>query len=141
MSPARFLLVLTLAGCLVGFVPFPVYKTLQPSAQITVLDEVNHPVPEAKVLLIANSNPYGREKTRETKVTNEHGMAAFEARHEWRMESFMMHGMEFFFWNWCVQKSGYTTYRSRMGSGGDFDPQPTIRLSPGASSECPAKSY
>jgi hypothetical protein len=115
-----------------------VYKEVQPASQITVLYESGEPIEGAKVVLLASSHPHPRELGRETKFTDQNGVAAFESRREWRSEAMIMHGVEYFFWNWCVQKAGFNTYLSRHGSSGNFDPQPTIRLSRGASSECPA---
>jgi hypothetical protein len=111
---------------------------LQPASRITVLDESDAPIEGAKVVLLTSSHPHPIERGRETKFTDQHGVAAFESRSEWRAEAMVMHGVEYFFWNWCVQKPGFKTYITRYGSGGNFDPQPTVRLSRGASSECPA---
>jgi hypothetical protein len=128
-----FLSTIWLTGC----VPYPVYKTIQPSSQMTVLNERGEPIEGAKVVLMAGANPYGFERSRETKTTNRQGIAAFEERSEWRTESLMMHGAEFFFWNWCVQKPGFKTYLTRFISDEKFDRQPTVQLSGGAPSECP----
>ena len=140
MNLVRWSSILLVGGSLTGCVPFPIYTTVQPAAQITVLDENNRPIEEAKVNLIASAHPHPVELGRDIKMTDAGGLAMFDSRHEWRQGSFMMHGMEFFFWNWCVQKPGFKTYRSNMGSAGQFEPQPTIRLSRGASSDCLEKS-
>jgi hypothetical protein len=135
---ARVFLILISAVLLVGCpLPYPVYKEVQPSAQIKVLDESGEPIEGAKVVLLASSNPHPVERGRETKFTDQHGVAHFESRREWRKEAMMMHGVEYFFWNWCVQKPDFKTYLSQHGSSGNFDPHPTVRLSRGASSECP----
>jgi hypothetical protein len=132
---ARVVLILISAVLLVGCpLPYPVYKEVQPAAQIKALDESGEPIEGAKAVLLAFSNPHAVERGRETEFTDQHGVARFESRREWRKEAMMMHGVEYFFWNWCVQKPGFKTYLS----SGNFDPQPTVRLSRGASSECPA---
>jgi hypothetical protein len=137
MTPIHASLILLLASGLVGCVPYPAYKTIQPESQMAVLDERNEPVEGAKVELIANFSPHGRQ-TRETKITDLHGVAAFEMRSEWQSESMMMHGVKYYFWNWCIQKPGFKTYLTGGTSGNKFDEHATIQLSRGASSECPA---
>jgi hypothetical protein len=136
MIPIHGSLILLLASSLAGCVPYPVYKTTQPASQMAVLDERNEPVEGAKVVLITSFNPHGRE-TREIKITDRDGVAAFETRNEWQSESMMMHGVTYYFWNWCVQKPGFKTYLTGGRSGNKFDEHATIQLSRGASSECP----
>ena len=124
---------LLLAGC------FPVYKTLQPSANATVVDELGKPIPEAKVVLIASSYPYGRERFRHQKNTWSNGEAEFPSIREWRIESLMIHGVEFFFWNWCVEKDGFITTYTSHRSDNDFDRNPQFVLKPGQSESCANK--
>lgn len=125
-------LVLPLAGC----VPYPVYKTLQPAAVITVLDEASQPLADARVVLIAAAYPYGFDRFRSEKRTSADGRAQFDSRHEWRMEVLAIHGSEVFFWNWCVEKTGYETYATQDGNADNFDNNPVIRLKPGESRSC-----
>ena len=107
-----------------------------------VKDASGQPVEGAKVILIASANPHPIERGREVKMTDANGLAEFDSRHEWRMETLMIHGVEFFFWNWCVEKHGFKTYRTYARSSGDeFDQHATIRLSRGASSDCPEKTF
>jgi hypothetical protein len=123
----------TLSGC----APYPIYKTLQPAAQITVLDHANQPLPMAQATLVSNAYPYGREKTRETKATRDDGSASFDAVREWRIETLMIHGAEVYFWNWCVRKEGYVTYLTGNGSSTIFKDKLVVRLEPGESTPCP----
>jgi hypothetical protein len=118
-----------------GCVPYPVYKTLQPASQITVLDERQRPVEGATVALITNFNPYGHE-TAQVKVTDRHGTVSFEQRDEWQQESLMMHGARFYFWNWCVQKPGFVTYETGGRSGNKFEAQASVQLAAGRSASC-----
>ncbi len=122
----------TLSGC----IPYPVYKTLQPDATITVLDEASQPVADARVVLIAAAYPYGFDRFRAEKRTAADGRAQFDARHEWRMEVLAIHGSEVFFWNWCVEKPGYGTYATHDGGADKFDNNLVIKLSPGESRSC-----
>lgn len=98
---------------------------------------MSHPVEGARVTLISNAYPYGWEKSREVMQTDDRGIAKFESRKEWRIEAIMLHGAEFYFWNWCVEKSGFVTYVSANHSAGEFSSEPTIVLTQGISTPCP----
>ena len=120
-----------------GCVPYPVYKTLQPAAKATIRDTQGMPVYGAAVTLVASAYPYGREKSRETKVTAESGVAEFSSRREWRTEVLAMHGWEEYFWNWCVQKEGFETFSTKHRSGSEFAVEPVVILQAGQSKPCP----
>jgi hypothetical protein len=63
---ARVFLILISAVLLVGCpLPYPVYKEVQPSAEIKVLDESGEPIEGAKAVLLAFSNPHAVERGRE----------------------------------------------------------------------------
>lgn len=124
---------ISLSGC----VPYPVYKTLQPTAQVTVLDKADQPLPESQVMLMSNAYPYGFEKSRETMETADDGIATFASVREWRAESLMIHGAEVFFWNWCIRKEGYVTYLTTSRSAQDFQRNLVVRLERGESTPCP----
>lgn len=121
-------------------VPYPIYKTLQPSAQVTVLNQAGLPLSNAEATLISNAYPYGWEKSRLTKETRADGTAAFDSAREWRAEVLMIHGAEVFFWNWCIRKEGYVTHVTANGSSRAFQDDLVVRLEPGASTPCP-KSF
>jgi hypothetical protein len=124
--------ILVLGGC----VPYPIYKTLQPELEITVINDQTEPIHGAKVILISSSHPYGWEKNRETKTTDRMGVATFQKRSEWRVESLMIHGGEIFFWNWCVDKEGFVTYETQNTNSGIPKSKILIELEPGISKEC-----
>ena len=128
ITPVLFLL----TGC------FPVYKTLQPDVNFTVIDESQKPVTGAEVNLITSSYPYGFEKFRNKEITGNNGKASFNSKNQMRVEILMPHGREFFFWNWCISKDGYETNSSSYGSGDDFLSNQIIILKKGVSSSCPA---
>ena len=123
-----------------GCVPYPVYKTLQPAAQIVVHDEANHPVANAEVVLLASAYPYGFERSRETRETNDQGIASFASQREWKVETLMIHGALEYFWNWCVRKDGYVTYLTSDRDADDFQSAPVVRLKRGQSTACPVPS-
>jgi hypothetical protein len=133
-------LTLALSACLSGCVPYPVYKTLQPAAHITVIDQANQALPRAEVVLIAYATPYGFEKSRVMKETTDNGTATFASVREWRAESLMIHGAQFFEWRWCVRKEGYVTYSSESRGSEDFQSSTIVRLERGESTPCPKPS-
>jgi hypothetical protein len=118
---------LLLSGC----VPYPVYKTLQPSAKVTVRGQDGQPVPNAEATLIANAHPSRFEKRRETRMTLADGSATFDAVRELRIEVTALHGWEEFYWRWCIRKDGYATYL------GPFQADLMVRLEAGPSLPCP----
>lgn len=122
-------------------VSYPVYKTLQPSARITVLDKQGNALSQAEATLISSSYPYGFEKRRETIDTDSSGTAEFEVKREWGTESLMIHGVEVFFWNWCARKDGYITYFTAHKSQDTFQKSLVIRLEPGESKPCPKNVF
>ncbi|WP_225540807.1 carboxypeptidase-like regulatory domain-containing protein [Xanthomonas sp. XNM01] len=123
-----------LAGC----VPYPVYKTLQPEAQVTVLAPSGQPIAGAEVQLIASAYPYGRERSRETATTGTDGRAWFPARREWRTEALALHGAEVYFWNWCIRAPGYRTRETTHGSAAEFEGTLVARMDTGESTPCQA---
>lgn len=132
--PAALAIPLALLGS--GCVPYPVYKTMQPDARITVLDEASQPVADARVVLISSAYPYGREQFRNETRSGPDGAAAFQAIREWRAESMMLHGSQVYFWNWCVEKAGYETYETLNREPSAFDDQAQVRLRAGESRPC-----
>lgn len=125
-----------LALCLTSCVPYPVYKTVQPTAQMTVLDEQNQPIEGAEVILTTHYNPHGRA-TKQVKLTDQLGAATFESHSEWQAENiFVMHGVRFYDWYWCVKKPGFKTDRTGRKPGDKFSPTATVQLSRGVASEC-----
>ncbi|NMK48188.1 carboxypeptidase regulatory-like domain-containing protein [Achromobacter sp. Bel] len=132
----QFVLPTALAATLSACVPYPVYKTLQPSARATVQDPQSQPLADARVVLISSSYPYGRERSRQETQTAANGIARFVSQSEWRVESMMLHGSESYFWNWCVEKQGYETYETLHTVASRFDDNLVLRLQPGLSRSC-----
>jgi hypothetical protein len=127
-------LILTLIS---GCVPFPTYKTLQPSTTAKVTDRDGEPIDDAKVELIISSYPYGSERFRVIRRTNPVGEAEFTKINEWRIEMpLMLHGVEVFFWNLCVSKSGYATLQTYYTGSDEFQKEPVLVLYPGESTQC-----
>ncbi len=131
---AALLASVLVAGC----VPYPVYKTLQPSAKVTVRGQGNAPLANAEATLIAKAHPTPFEQRRETKMTQPDGTARFDAVRELRIEVMALHGWEEFYWNWCIRKEGYLTYLTQHGGADDFQKDLMVQLMPGQSLPCPA---
>ncbi len=127
---------IAVASLVSGCVPYPVYKTMQPDAHATVLDENSHPLADARVVLISSTFPYGREQFRNETRSAADGGATFEALREWRAESMVIHGSQVYFWNWCVEKAGYETYMTLDRDAAYFKDKPQITLRPGESHSC-----
>jgi hypothetical protein len=127
-----FVVVAFLPGC----VPYPVLKTLQPAATVSVVDVQGRPVPAASVTLISSSYPYGFEKSRETKLTAINGAVGFERLREFRVEAIAIHGSEVYFWNWCIQKDGFETVETSHRSASNFEAEFAVVLAAGLSTSC-----
>ncbi|WMD21753.1 carboxypeptidase regulatory-like domain-containing protein [Achromobacter seleniivolatilans] len=125
-----------LAGLAAGCVPYPVYKTLQPSARVTVLDTESQPIPNARVVLISSAYPYGQERSRQEMQSAQNGVATFPSQSEWRIEALMIHGSEQFFWNWCIEKAGFETYKTLNRTASQFDDKLIVELRAGESLSC-----
>ena len=134
-------LILFLLPLLTGCIPYPIYKTLQPEAQITVTDQDNKPLSGASVTLISSYYPYGHEDFRETRYTNALGQEEFSGKREWRIEMMFLHGWTEYFWNWCVEKPGYATYETLLNSASKFDEDAKVTLKPGNSTPCQSREY
>ena len=105
-------------------------------ARVTVMDTQSQPVSDARVVLISSSYPYGRERSRLEVRTMPTGKASFSAQTEWRVESLMLHGSEIYFWNWCIEKTGYETYETLNNAASQFDDTLIVQLPPGESRSC-----
>ena len=142
MQPIKMCLIIpALLFSVTGCIPYPIYKTLQPEAQITVTDQDNKPLSGASVTLISSFYPYGMEEFRETRLTNALGGGEFSGKREWQIEIIFLHGRKEYFWNWCVEKQGYTTYETRHNSASKFDDDATVKLMPGNSTPCQNEEY
>lgn len=135
----RRLLVVALASLSSACVP--VYKTLQPSAEVQVVDDQGRALNDAQVTLISSAYPYGREQFRTEAVTRGNGTATFYKVKDFRVEVMMLHGSQEFFWNWCVTKSGYKTFLTEYRNDKAFTSPMRVTLQPGESTACPVSPY
>lgn len=121
-------MLLSLSAC----VPYPVYRTTQPEAQLQVLDERGLPLAGASVTLIGHAHPTPVEQSRETRLTDADGIARFASRHEWQSEVLFLHGRLDYYWEWCVTAPGSVTLLA------PYQAQPqVVQLRPGVAEPCP----
>ena len=122
-------MLLSLSAC----VPYPVYRTTQPEAQLQVLDERGLPLAGASVTLIGHAHPTPVEQSRETRLTDADGIARFTSHHEWQAEVLFLHGRLDYYWEWCVTAPGSGTVLAPYHA-----PRQVAQLRPGVAEPCPA---
>lgn len=119
----------------------PAYREMQPAAQVTVVDQHNVPVADAKAILTTVFFPDSPRRPQLSKKTGSDGKFDIPALHVWRAESLMFDiGEQELVWNWCIEKEGYATVETFYRGRSDFVHQPTFRLTPGPSYPCPVSN-
>ncbi len=88
---------------------YPIYKTQKPQVTVTVINEQGVAIPDVKVVLVTSVRPAKIDDQYDEKLTNEFGIANFEKLAQWKVESFMIHGVQYYDWNLCLAKDGYIT--------------------------------
>ncbi|MCU4437588.1 hypothetical protein KTH93_19215 [Acinetobacter bereziniae] len=92
-----------LTGC------FPVYKTQKPQLTVNVVNERGVAIPNVKVVLVTSVRPAKIDDQYDEKYSNQIGVVNFEKQAQWKVESLMIHGVQFYDWHLCVAKEGYIT--------------------------------
>jgi hypothetical protein len=128
-TQARYVLLL-LALTVLTACPYPVYKKVQPEANILVLGTNQQALESAKVVLITRIHPTPNH-LQTIKLTNASGLAKFDSMREMQIETTFLHGSLDYRWSWCVEKAGYQTAILEY-SGKDL----TVTLQPGESEPC-----
>ena len=118
---------------------YPIHKLIQPEAKATVVDSHEAPLEGVSVTLISNAYPYGWEKSRDLRPTDARGNITFGERREWRIELLFIHGAEAYFWNWCVEKQGFSTFETEWSGSSQFDADLKVKLESGDSIPCRAR--
>ena len=118
-----------LTGC------FPVYKTQKPQLTVNVVNERGVAIPNVKVVLVTSVRPAKIDDQYDEKYSNQIGVVNFEQQAQWKVESLMIHGVQFYDWYLCVAKDGYITQEFiKIGS----DPKIKITLPKGNN---PSRSF
>ena len=107
-------------------------RTVAAASAITVRTAANLPLAGAQVALITRAHPTPLDRY-ETKVTAPDGSASFAGKREMTVEVMVMHGSLDYYWNWCVRKEGYATFKTIYSNGDDFPAKINVVLQPGAS--------
>jgi len=128
----RLALPMLIAGC-----PIPWRDTMvvQPALEVDVRDESGAAIEGATVLIVAGSNPHHQLQGTEEQVTDFWGHASFAERSETKtVYPLMMHGVQFYYFEYCVAKDGFTSMRGELG-GDPIDPVLEVVLPPGKATE------
>ena len=115
--------------------PYPVYKKLRPEGRALILDDAGKPIAGTKVVMLTRVHPTPIREF-DVKITDTEGAALFASRRELQTETIFLHGAVEYFWNWCVEKTGYSTYKTSFSNASEFTEHLTINLSHGNSTTC-----
>lgn len=88
---------------------YPIYKTQKPQLAVNVVDEQGAAIIDAKVVLVTTVHPAKIDDQYDEKFSNQFGAVNFEKQAQWKVESLMIHGVQFYDWYLCVAKNGYIT--------------------------------
>lgn len=110
MKPSSMTLFGLLTTLLAGAcIPWSREVLVQPTMKMTVVDSDKRPIPGASVLFVSGSNPHHKLHHALRLTTDEQGRVHLEAKLESEtVYPLMMHGVPFYYWGWCVEKTGYT---------------------------------
>lgn len=100
-----------LTGC------YPRYAMVQPNLSLSVRDETGAPIDGATVFFVAASNPHHMLHHKNTYVTDSDGVVRLKSEREWVLDvPIMIHGVGFYYFAWCVEKSGYVPVRGNLSA-------------------------
>jgi hypothetical protein len=129
-------LVLVAAAALAGCIPWQREVLVQPALEFLVVDPQQRPLPGARILFVAGSNPHHVLHHTLRLETDQTGRAAIEAQRETEtIYPLMMHGVPFYYWTWCVELDGYAPAVHEMHDP-KAPPLQRIVLEPGAGGAC-----
>jgi hypothetical protein len=126
-------LIVNIAAC----VPYPVYKTLKPEANFLVLDANKKPIEGAKIVLNTRARPTPINEF-DIQYTNAKGMTNFASKKELKVENTGQHGALDYFWNLCIEKTGFKTVHKEIENASELSGPQVVNLVPGKSESCRA---
>lgn len=103
--PLTSLAALTVSLGLQSCIPI-IYRTA-PSATFLVVDENGVAIENARVTLVAVSDPYRRVHSVQVASTDQDGRVEFDRRLSAQVAIPLPHGRTFMSWAWCVDSPGY----------------------------------
>ena len=95
------------AGCV------PALLTIQPNADILIVDADGIPVEGATVNFATTRGPFG-PRTVDVYVTDSKGQLKVKKKRKWHMIIFLPDGTTWYEWNFCIERSGYTPFASQQ---------------------------
>ena len=124
------MLSLVLSGCI-----YPVYRTIQPSTKVEVVDTKGVTLSGAKVYL-STKEMYPYKLKVEIVKSNSKGIAHFDSIKKWGTDMLVMHGIKpENQWSLCVEKENYKTQVIHPKNKDDFASQKVI-LNDGEATDC-----
>jgi len=85
--------------------------------KIKVCNYKGLPISNAKINFIAGSDPHHVLHHEEKLITDTRGIVSLESRHQFEVVApLMMHGVPFYYWEWCVEKDGYAPRAQKVFS-------------------------
>jgi hypothetical protein len=132
----RAALGLAAAAATSGCIPWHREVVVQPALEFRVVDPQQRPVPGARILFIAGSNPHHVLHHSLRLEADEQGRAVLEQQRETEtIYPLMMHGVPFYYWAWCVEKDGYAPAVHELHDAKAPGLQ-TVVLQPGTGGAC-----
>ncbi|MYJ97013.1 MAG: hypothetical protein F4053_15975 [Proteobacteria bacterium] len=97
-----------ITGCI------PMYKTVQPQAELTITDSNGEGVERAFVNIGTGTYRNSRPPSLTYFVTDGDGETVILRKKRWHLESLMMHGGTYYSWWVCVEKDGYVPHLTHL---------------------------
>lgn len=121
----KILIIIMLSFALSGCI-YPVYRTIQPTTKVEVLDTKGVAIHGAKVYLSTKEFDSSRVKV-EIVRSDEEGISEFEIIKKWGTDMLVMHGIKpENSWSLCVERENYKTQIIQPKSKNDFAYQRVI---------------
>lgn len=97
-----------IAGCI------PMYKTVQPQAEVTITDSNGEGVERAFVNIGTGTYRNRRPPSLTYFATDGDGETVIPGKKRWHLEWLMMHMGTHYSWNICVEKEGYVPHMTYL---------------------------
>lgn len=135
MLKTKLTLMFILCNILLACAPYPVYKTTKPEANFLVLDANKKHIEGAKIVLNthARATPISEFNIQ---YTNAKGMTNFASKKEMQLENTAVHGALDYFWDLCIEKTGFKTFNKHIENASELSGPQVINLVPGKSESC-----
>lgn len=122
---------------LVACIPYPAYKTIKPDVNFLVTDTNKKPIEGVKIVINTRANPTPINDFT-IQYTNLKGMTTFAGKKVMAVENTGMHGALNYYWNLCIEKSGFKTINKLSLKASELSGAQVIKLEAGKSESCVA---